>query len=84
MDTMVLKAKAVAAAALLTEETSEFQVSLLFAKLSNDPVINERALALGFEEDTSVMVADLEDYAEIIAAMTPEEKQALRERIAGR
>jgi hypothetical protein len=70
------------AAGLMTPETTQFQVKYLASRLFHDPIVRERALAMGFEPGTCVMLADADDYVEIIQDMTPEEKQAIRERVA--
>lgn len=72
----------VEAAGLGTADMSSFDVFILAGHLLDDPVVDARAVAMGFEPGTSIMLATLEDRVEIIKSMTAEEKAALRERIS--
>ena len=87
----LLRGEAVAAAGLLTEETTNFQTMLIYGRLMNDPVVSARCEALGFEVDeetgleTCAYKYDIDDVVKIIKQMTAAERQALRERVtAGR
>ncbi len=83
----IARSRAVAALGLVTEETTQFEVDLLFSLILNDPIVNECALGYGFEvdeetgRDTAVMAVTFDDYVEIIEKMSPQEKQELRKRI---
>jgi hypothetical protein len=83
----ICRARAVAALGLLTEDSSRFDVAVIFSLILHDPIVDARARGYGFEvneetgRDTCVMAATYEDYVEIIEQMTPQEKQELRKRI---
>ena len=85
----LLRGECVAAAGLLTEETTNLQTMIIYGRLMDDPVVSARCEALGFEVDpdtgleTAALKFDIGDVVEIIKAMTHAEKVALRERVAG-
>ena len=84
MNRQITIAKAIGAAGLMTEESTRWQTNILYSRLLHDPVVNERCVALGNLGDTAELAYGDEDVVKIIQQMTPAEKQALRERIAGR
>jgi hypothetical protein len=86
-DRAIARANTVQAAGLLTDDSTSWAVDMLFMQILNDPVINDRALALGFvvDEETGLETAELkvgyEDYPKIVAAMSAQEKHELRQRL---
>lgn len=73
----------VQAAGLLTSDMEPLEVFTLGNKIDSDPVVFKAALALGVDTETSEMLADIDDFVEIVKQMSPEEKAALRKRVSG-
>ena len=76
-------------AGLLTTETTAWDVSVIWNRLLNDPVVSARCEALGYEVDpatgqeTAEMKYDCTDVVEILKAMTVQERADLRVRLLG-